>query len=74
MPFTKSGQALHGEIDGGIEAYRENRLHVGGADDLTPLLAEAEGWRDRSTPGTPMHRSSSACVAMVQAEQARRAS
>lgn len=72
QPFTKSGQALTDEIPEAIGAYYSNRSFIEGTDDVDGALAKAEGWRDKSTPGYPAHRSASALVAMAKAEQRRR--
>lgn len=68
MPFTKSGQALHHELDEAILVYASNLAHVRQHPHPATLVAEAEAARDRATPGSPWHNSSSACVAMAKAE------
>lgn len=72
QPFSKSGQALTDEIPDAIAAYRTNRDHVQASKDLQPLIDEAKGWIAKAHPGTPAHRSASACLRMAQGERRRR--
>lgn len=73
LPFSKSGQALTGEIPHAIDAYRSNLQAVQDSTDLDKLRRNAEDFRDMASPGSPAYESAKACVAMVDAEERRRA-
>lgn len=72
MPFTMSGQGLHEELPGAMNAYRNNLAHVRGHWRLPELLEEAERAIEGSSPGSPRHEGAVAARAMVEREIKRR--
>lgn len=74
-PFMKMNQpSIPLAVDEAVETYRINFGYVerAGPESLPMLLSEATAARDKATPGSSLHRSSQACIDMVEQRLARR--